>query len=98
MEINEKNKLINKIIELYDVEENEIKNLSIDELKTKLNMLEKKQAFINKNPNSFFYIKSLPLPKKVKQINSTIPGWIIFFIFILLLASTFVIFLILALI
>ncbi|VEU59351.1 hypothetical protein [Mesomycoplasma neurolyticum] len=92
----EKQEIINKITKIYNYEKNQIENLSLEELKNLLKELEEKQAFINKNPNSFFYIKSLPVPKEVKQIKSTIPGWIIFFVFIFLLLMVFVIFMILA--
>ncbi|WP_025755661.1 hypothetical protein [Mycoplasmopsis cricetuli] len=94
--MNSRQEIIRKLHELYNLEISEIEFLTLEELEKILKQEEEKQIFLNKNPNKFFYIKSLPLPKEVKKINSNKPGWIIFSVFVLLLFLIFVLFMILA--
>ncbi|TQC54712.1 hypothetical protein [Mycoplasmopsis cynos] len=84
------------LIHKYNLDEKYLNKLSEQELNELYEQKEKESLIIAKNPNKFFYIKSLPVPKEVETKTSSIGGKIVFFAFIIMLLLFFVLFFVLA--
>ncbi|MGZ9413648.1 hypothetical protein [Mycoplasma sp. 480] len=91
-----KQELIEHLVYKYALDEKYLSQLSLEQLEELYQEKEKESLLIAKNPNKFFYIKSLPVPKEVETKTSTKGGWIIFGAFITVIIFAIVLFLLLA--
>lgn len=89
-------KIKDLLIYKFGYSQKEIENLSEEEILKIWNQKQEEELIIAKNPNKFFYIKSMPVPKNVETKTSSKAGVIVFIVFILMLIAVFVLFLVLA--
>ncbi|MGZ9762317.1 hypothetical protein ACXYRQ_02465 [Mycoplasma sp. 394] len=87
-----KEKIIEHLIYKYEMDLEYLKSLNDEQLKKLYKQKENESLIIAKNPNKFFYIKSLPVPKEYKHKTTTKGGKIIFLTFIIMLILLFVLF------
>ncbi|AJC50029.1 hypothetical protein DR095_01760 [Mycoplasma flocculare] len=91
-----KKELKTQLVELYDFKINELEGKSLIELEKLLQKSASEKITLEKNPNKFFYIKSMPKPKQIQQKTSEKSGWIVFFAFVFVLLLAFILFLTIA--
>ncbi|MGZ9755802.1 hypothetical protein ACXYRR_02620 [Mycoplasma sp. 246B] len=87
-----KEKIIEHLIYKYEMDLEYLKSLNDEQLKNLYKQKENESLIIAKNPNKFFYIKSLPIPKEYKHKTTAKGGKIIFLVFIIMLIWLFVLF------
>ncbi|MGZ9756688.1 hypothetical protein [Mycoplasma sp. 4423] len=87
-----KEKIIEHLIYKYEMDLEYLKSLNDKQLKNLYKQKENESLIIAKNPNKFFYIKSLPIPKEYKHKTTIKGGKIIFLTFIIMLILLFVLF------
>ncbi|WGI36972.1 hypothetical protein [Mesomycoplasma lagogenitalium] len=80
----------------YKFEIEYLNKLTYEQLQELYDQKEKEEIALAKNPNKFWYIKSLPVPKEVKTKTSSKAGIWVFVAFCLVLLSVFIIFMVLA--
>ncbi|WP_027333956.1 hypothetical protein [Mycoplasma elephantis] len=87
---------IQLLVSVYDEEYEKMNLLSDEELKELSIEHQKKDIQIKRNPNNFFYIKGMPLPKEYNPKTSTRGGWILFISIIIVIIGATLTFLLLA--
>ncbi|TDV23535.1 hypothetical protein BCF59_0526 [Mycoplasmopsis mustelae] len=91
-----RNELIEHLIYKYEFQQEYLNSLNDEQLLSLYNQKENESLILAKNPNKFFYIKSLPIPKDVKPKTSAKAGKWIFIAFIVMILLLFTLFMIVA--
>ncbi|UUD36183.1 hypothetical protein NPA08_04510 [Mycoplasmopsis citelli] len=93
---NTKEQMIEHLIYKYEINEEYLHSLSDEQIKNLYQQKEHESLILAKNPNKFFYLKSLPVPKEVKTKTSSKAGKWIFLAFIIMLILLFTLFMLVA--
>ncbi|UWD34012.1 hypothetical protein [Mesomycoplasma molare] len=82
----------------YELDLKYLESLDFNQLEEIYLKKEKEELSLLKNPNKFFYVKGLPVPKEVETKTSEKGGKLIFAFFVLTLLLVLVLFFVLAII
>lgn len=92
-----RDRYINLLTSVYNIELNEVSLMSDSLLQKTLIEKQEKSISDSKNPNKFWILKDLPSPQDHKTTTSAKAGWIVIIVFLILLVIVGLIFMILAL-
>ncbi|WP_391591772.1 hypothetical protein MCAV_07450 [[Mycoplasma] cavipharyngis] len=93
---NTKEEMIEHLIYKYQINEQYLNSLSEQQIKQVYQQKEQESLILAKNPNKFFHIKSLPVPKDVKTKTSSKAGKWVFIAFLIMILLIFTLFMLVA--
>ncbi|UUD36930.1 Uncharacterised protein [Mycoplasmopsis californica] len=85
--------VIQLLVNVYGEDFEKLQTYNDDELEELRNKYEKEQIKKKMNPNNFFLIKGMPIPKEYEPKTSTKAGWILFIAIIAAILFSFITFL-----
>lgn len=94
--MNKKQHKKDMLINIYNVDKKEVEKLNDTQINKLLSQKEKEKLAISNNPNKFWFIKEMPVPKVYEPKTSKTYGFLIILALFLVLIGFLIMFIILA--